>query len=294
MSPSTRAFIEYLEVEKRSSSHTLTAYSNDLEQFEAWCRFQYDLDDIAQSKTSMIRDWMMDMSEEGMEAKSINRKLSSLRSFYKFLLRISEIEKSPMQPIKSMKVPKRIVRAVPENDMEKILDPTIYEEEEDGVRDRLMMLTFYMTGMRRSELIGLKWGDIDWGRKVIKVIGKRNKERYIPVNDNWLHSMEVYRQNDSGENSYIFQSNRGKMLDPKFVYNRVVHYISKVSSVEKKSPHVLRHTFATHLLNMGADLQTIKELLGHSSLAATQVYTHSSIDQIKSVYNDSHPRDRES
>lgn len=294
MSPSTRAFLEYLEVEKRSSTHTLTAYSNDLEQFEAWCRFQYDLSDIALAKTSMIRDWMMDMSEDGMEAKSINRKLSSLRSYYKFLLRVSEIEKSPMQPIKSMKVPKRIVRAVPENDMEKILDPSIYEEEEDGVRDRLMMLTFYITGMRRSELIGLKWGDIDWGRKVIKVIGKRSKERYIPVNDNWLRSMDSYRQKEADDGAYIFQSNRGKMLDPKFVYNRVVHYISKVSSVEKKSPHVLRHTFATHLLNMGADLQTIKELLGHSSLAATQVYTHSSIDQIKSVYNDSHPRDRES
>lgn len=294
MPNSVESFLQYLEVEKRSSSHTVTAYSKDLDQFGKWCLFQFEISDLAKVTPVMVRDWIMQLSEEGLEAKSINRKISSLRSFYRHLVRTSEISSSPMQAIKSLKAPKRVVRAVSEDDMSKLLAKSTYEGEDEPLRDRLMILTFYMTGIRRSELIGLKWTDVDEVGKKIKVLGKRNKERYVPVTEMWLGALDEYRENEvvkRGElATSIFCSNKGEMLGPKLVYNRVVHYISKASSVEKKSPHVLRHTFATHLLNMGAELQTIKELLGHSSLAATQIYTHSSIDQIKSVYNGAHPR----
>lgn len=290
MTPTVESFLSYLEVEKRSSSHTLKAYEHDLEQFEAWCRFQYDLADISNASTDMVRDWIMDMNEEGLGVKTINRRISSLRSFYKFLIRTGDIENSPVQYIKSLKAPKRVVRTVSEDDMEKILSEDLYREEENGSRDRFILMTFYYTGIRRAELVGLKWSDIDEGRMVLKVLGKRQKERVVPIVNEWLEIALNYKRSKEGVSPYIFSNSKGEMLDPKLVYNRVVHYISKVSSIEKKSPHVLRHTFATHLLSMGADLQTIKELLGHSSLAATQVYTHSSIDQIKSVYNNAHPR----
>lgn len=290
MSESKAAFLEFLKVEKRYSSHTLTAYEGDLHQFEYWCRFQYELNSIERATASMIRDWIMDMSEEGIEAKSINRKLSSLRSYYKFLMSVSEIDASPMQSIRSLKTPKRIVRAVPETDIEKLLEKALYAGEDDGIRDRFMITTIYYTGMRRSELINLEWKDIDKTQKKVKVLGKGSKERIIPVTEHWLDMLEEYSRTMGGSEGYLFLSNKGQKLDPKLVYNRVVHYLSKVSSVDKKSPHVLRHTFATHLLNMGVDLQTIKELLGHSSLAATQIYTHSFIENIKSLYNDSHPR----
>lgn len=295
MPTSVESFLEYLEVEKRVSPHTLIAYERDLQQFETWLQDTFDESDAAQARTVMIRDWVMDLSEAGLEPRSVNRKLSSLRSFYKYLLKAGIIEKSPVQAVKSLKVPKRIVRTVDVDDMDEILSPETYREEEEGKRDRFMILTFYMTGVRRSELIQLKWSDVDIASGKIKVLGKRNKERIIPVGKEWLEAMSDYEnhQGQSGvKSNYIFCDSKGEMLNPKLVYDRVVYYISKVSSIEKKSPHVLRHTFATHLLSMGADLQTIKELLGHSSLAATQIYTHSSIDQIKSVYNSAHPRGR--
>lgn len=297
MNSSVESFIRYLEVEKRSSPHTVLAYRNDLDQFGKWLRIHFEVEDLRDVSTVMIRDWIMSLSEEGLEAKSINRKLSGLRSFYRHLIRTSQIDKSPVQAIKSLKTPKRVVRAVSEDDMSRLLDKEIYEGEKEPIRDRFMILTFYYTGIRRIELISLKWTDIDESGMRLKVLGKRNKERYIPVTDNWLRELHEYRRStgDAGQGTvaFVFPNSKGEMLSPKLVYDRVVYYISKVSSVEKKSPHVLRHTFATHLLNMGADLQTIKELLGHSSLAATQIYTHSSIDQIKAVYNDSHPRGRE-
>lgn len=291
------SFIEYLRVEKRSSEHTLLAYQRDLEQFSDYLLSDYEEEDLTEVKTIMIRDWVMMLSESGLESKSINRKISSLRSFYKFALRTGVIKTSPVDSIKSLKVPKRVVRTISEDDMSTVLDPSLYIDENNGERDRMIVLTFYTTGMRRSELINLKWDDIDEEGRKIRVLGKRNKERLIPVSDRWLNEISVWRQKVAevgGNRTFVFADESGNKLDPKVVYDSVVYYLSKVSSAEKRSPHILRHTFATHLLNMGADLQTIKELLGHSSLAATQIYTHSSIDQIKSVYNDSHPRGRES
>ncbi len=291
------SFIEYLRVEKRSSEHTLLAYQRDLEQFSDYLLSDYEEEDLTEVKTIMIRDWVMMLSESGLESKSINRKISSLRSFYKFALRTGVIKTSPVDSIKSLKVPKRVVRTISEDDMSTVLDPSLYIDENNGERDRMIVLTFYTTGMRRSELINLKWDDIDEVGRKIRVLGKRNKERLIPVSDRWLNEISVWRQKVAevgGNRTFVFADESGNKLDPKVVYDSVVYYLSKVSSAEKRSPHILRHTFATHLLNMGADLQTIKELLGHSSLAATQIYTHSSIDQIKSVYNDSHPRGRES
>lgn len=295
MSESVPSFLEYLEVEKRVSPHTLLAYRRDLEQFSDWLEDTYEESDPKNARTVMVRDWVMQLSELGLEARSINRKLSSLRSYYKFLVRIGEVEASPVHAVKSLKVSKRVVRTVDVEDMDRILQPEMYSEEEDGYRDYFILLTFYMTGMRRSELIQLRWSDVDRFKGIVKVLGKRNKERLVPVGEEWLSALSNYEdqlQTSGVKSDYIFSNQRGEMLNPKLVYDRVVYYISKVSSIEKKSPHVLRHTFATHLLSMGADLQTIKELLGHSSLAATQIYTHSSIDQIKSVYNSAHPRGR--
>lgn len=294
MSESVPTFLEYLEVEKRVSPHTLLAYRRDLEQFGDWLQETFE-EDPRDAKTVMVRDWVMELSELGLDPRSINRKLSTLRSFYKFLIRTGDIESSPVQAVKSLKASKRVVRTVDVEDMERILQPEMYSEEEAGARDYFIILSFYMTGMRRSELIQLKWSDVDRFKGIVKVLGKRNKERLIPVGKEWLEALANYEesiQNRRVKSNYIFSDEHGEMLNPKLVYDRVVYYISKVSSIEKKSPHVLRHTFATHLLSMGADLQTIKELLGHSSLAATQIYTHSSIDQIKSVYNSAHPRGR--
>lgn len=294
MSESVPTFLEYLEVEKRVSPHTLLAYRRDLEQFGDWLQETFE-EDPRDAKTVMVRDWVMELSELGLDPRSINRKLSTLRSFYKFLIRTGDIESSPVQAVKSLKASKRIVRTVDVEDMERILQPEMYSEEEAGARDYFIILSFYMTGMRRSELIQLKWSDVDRFKGIVKVLGKRNKERLIPVGKEWLEALANYEEsikNGGVKSNYIFSDKHGEMLNPKLVYDRVVYYISKVSSIEKKSPHVLRHTFATHLLSMGADLQTIKELLGHSSLAATQIYTHSSIDQIKSVYNSAHPRGR--
>ncbi len=293
MPTTLESFIEYLRVEKRSSEHTQLAYERDLNQFQDFALSDYEVDDILNASSVMIRDWVMMLSESGLESKSINRKLSTLRSFYKFAQKAGLITTSPTEALKSLKVPKRVVRTVSEEDMEKVLARELYQNNPDGMRDRMLLLTFYATGMRRSELITLKWSDVDKHNKKLKVLGKRSKERIIPVPIGWVEEAEKWKEHQrqtTGEQMYLFTNDSGEMLDPKLVYDRVVHYISKVSSVDKKSPHILRHTFATHLLNMGADLQTIKELLGHSSLAATQIYTHSSIDQLKSVYNDSHPR----
>lgn len=290
MSDSITTFLTYLEVEKRSSPHTVKAYAADLDQFLKWLRFGYDLEKPEQADPPMIRDWIMDMSEEGLDARTINRKLSSLRTFYTFLVRAGQVSDSPMRSIRSMKTSKRVVRPVEEEAMERLLGRDLYDEEDEPIRDRTIMILFYTTGMRRSELIKMEWRDVDWSGRRLRVLGKRNVERVIPLTDIALEILEEWRRKIGRAEGLIFLSDAGNKLSEKLVYNRVVHYLSKVSSVEKKSPHVLRHTFATHLLNMGADLQTIKELLGHASLAATQIYTQSSIDQIKSVYNDSHPR----
>ncbi|NVK28955.1 MAG: tyrosine-type recombinase/integrase [Flavobacteriia bacterium] len=293
MSETLASFIRYLEIEKRSSEHTLIAYERDLQQFSDWLMDVYEEEDLSAVKSVMIRDWIMNLSEAELDPRSINRKLSTLRSYYKFLVRTQTIEQSPMQSIRSMKTSKRVIRSVDVEDMTRVLEPGMYEGESHPHRDRFLILTFYMTGMRRSELINLKHSDIEVEGRRIKVLGKRNKERIIPVGKEWLLALREYVESGEegvGRGPYVFATKRGEKLDSKLVYDRVVYYLSKVSSIEKKSPHILRHTFATHLLSMGADLQTIKELLGHSSLAATQIYTHSSIDQLKSVYNNAHPR----
>lgn len=293
MSETVASFIRYLEIEKRSSEHTLIAYERDLQQFTDWLQDVYEEENLSVVKPVMIRDWIMNLSEAGVDPRSINRKLSTLRSYYKFLVRTQTIDQSPMQSIRSMKTSKRVIRSVDVEDMMQVLEPSMYVGEAHPQRDRFMIFTFYLTGMRRSELINLKRSDIEIEGSRVKVLGKRNKERIIPVGTEWLLALREYEESGEdgvGKGEYVFSTKDGEKLDSKLVYDRVVYYLSKVSSIEKKSPHILRHTFATHLLSMGADLQTIKELLGHSSLAATQVYTHSSIDQLKSVYNNTHPR----
>jgi len=283
-------FLEHLQVERRLSQHTLTSYSTDLIQF---CTFIEE--GLPQSKTILelnakdIRLWIVDLSNHGIENRSINRKLAALRTFFKYLQRTGKIETNPMVSIKAVKIGKSLPQFIREPEIAKI-DFSEKEESFESLRDELIYSLLYGTGMRLSELINLKVNQIDVYQKQIKVLGKRNKERIIPAPIYLFDLIEKYFQRCPFESEYLLLTDQGKPLYPMMVQRMIKKLLGNVSTLEKLSPHVLRHTYATHLLNKGADLNAIKELLGHANLAATQVYTHNSLEKMKEIYQQAHPK----
>ncbi|MGA0415984.1 MAG: tyrosine-type recombinase/integrase [Flavobacteriaceae bacterium] len=288
------SFLTYLELEKNYAAHTLTAYRNDLENFQAFCLEVFQEEDLGSVSYSLIRSWIVQLLEQGNSTKTINRKISSLRSYYKYLMRSEQIEKSPLDEHRPLKVQKNVQVPFSQKEMHQVLDPNLYPDSPLGTLQRVLITTLYYTGMRRTELIHLLDRDVSLDNRTIKVVGKRNKERLIPVLQSLQKHLLDYRITRADavdtDGRYFFRSIAGKKLSEHFVYETVNTYLNKVSSKAKKSPHMLRHSFATHLLDNGADLNAVKELLGHDSIAATQHYTHSSMREIKAVYQKAHPR----
>lgn len=290
-------FHDYLLLEKNYSQHTVTAYLNDIGSFESFLSNEYDDDNLIAVNYNQIRAWIVSISDDGISNSSINRKISSLKSFYKFLLKTKQIESSPLLKHKALKSPKKIQIPFSEKEVDMVLNQIAYKDGFEGIRDKLIIDLFYTTGIRRTELINLKTSNIDLSNNTIKVLGKRNKERIIPILPIIESQIKKYLYEralvqDVKENEYFFIVLKGVKLNDSFVYRLINHYFSNVSEKVKKSPHILRHTFATHLLNNGADINSVKELLGHSSLASTQVYTHNSLAELQKVYNSAHPRNK--
>ncbi len=291
-----QAFLNYLQYEKRSSANTVEAYRNDLEQFSEFLKNVYDQEDLLAVGAGEIRMWMVQMMEAGLTARSVNRKVSTLRAFYRYHLKMKHITVNPTEAVVGPKIAKRLPQYVEENEMDHLFRADLFADDFEGWRDRLIIELFYVTGMRLSELVNIKRGDINLYDNAVKVLGKRNKERIIPFSPRmseliakYLHFLdEKFPENP--KNSFIFVASNGNKIYPKAVYRIVRKYLDMVTTIDKRSPHVLRHTFATQMLNHGADLNAIKEILGHSSLAATQVYTHNSIEKLKKIYNQAHPR----
>jgi integrase/recombinase XerC len=287
------AFLAYLQFEKRYSMHTITAYSNDLIQFFDFVATQYECMPYDQITGTMVRSWLASMKEEDMTGKTLNRKISSLKSFYKYQIQQGQLTKSPMETVISPKISKRLPSFVAENDMEQLFLNLSFAEGWKGYTEKMVIQLFYATGMRLSELIQCKENQLDVSKKIIKVLGKGNKERILPLSPELALELKKYisqKPEEANGNPYLFVNEKGKALQPKAVYTFVKFYLSQVTTLQKKSPHVLRHSFATHLMNNGADLNAVKELLGHSSLAATQVYTHNTIEKLKEVFSKAHPK----
>lgn len=297
MKSNKEAFRDYLQLEKKYSPHTVSAYLNDILFFETFNKERFEQENIEQVNYNQIRSWIVSLVDDDISNVSVNRKMSSLKAFYKFLLKTKQIEVSPMLKHKALKTPKIVQIPFSEKELTDLMqqfgEPSGFEE----VRDKLIVDLFYTTGMRRAELIHLMKYNVDLSSSVVKVLGKRNKERIIPVLPIITEQFNLYLQErvlveKIVDEDYFFISAKGLKLSESFVYRLINSYFSKVSEKVKKSPHVLRHTFATHLLNNGADLNSVKELLGHSSLASTQVYTHNSLAELKKVYSDAHPRNK--
>ncbi len=288
-------FLDYLKHEKRYSKHTIKSYTNDINQFKSFLELNYELTDEKLVKHTHIRSWMVQLMEENISPRSINRKLSTLRSYFNYLRKLSLIDNNPLLKIISPKVGKRLPEYVKEDQLEQLFDTIDIGDFED-YRNRLIVELIYVTGMRRTELINLKDSDIQKSVGAIKVLGKGNKERIIPLAPQIFDKFERYKDlrsayfEDLSAFPSFFVTNKGKILYPKFVYNVVKKYLSSVTTMKKRSPHILRHSFATHLMNQGADLNAVKELLGHANLAATQVYTHNSIEKLREVYRKAHPK----
>jgi integrase/recombinase XerC len=286
-------FIRYLKFEKRYSVHTQKAYEVDLTQFQGYLEVHYE-SSVLKATDVMIRSWMMFLIESSCSKRSLNRKLSSLRQFYKYAIRNDLIELNPMLRIVSLKTDKKIPAFLSESEMIFLLEKIEYSSDYEGQRDKAILEMFYSTGMRLSELIGLKISDIDFSGMTVKVFGKRAKERIIPMMKSHLIDLNVFldlrEQLPLKSYSNLFLTKSGDILYPKLVYRIVNSYLSQVTGVKQKSPHVLRHAFATHMLNDGADLNAIKEILGHASLSSTQVYTRSSAERLKEIYKQAHPR----
>ncbi|MBS7252390.1 tyrosine-type recombinase/integrase [Flavobacterium branchiicola] len=291
------AFRDYLQLEKKYSDHTVSAYLNDIEFFEEFNKMHFEQDNVEKVSYGQIRSWIVSLVDQNISNVSVNRKMASLKSFYKFLLKTKQIEISPMLKYKALKTPKIVQIPFSEKEltdlMKEVNSPVGFEE----IRDKLIVDLFYTTGMRRAELIHLMIYNVDMSSNVVKILGKRNKERIVPVLPVIIDQFKVYLEERAlieniVDDDYFFISKKGLKMSESFVYRLINSYFSRVSEKVKKSPHVLRHTFATHLLNNGADLNSVKELLGHSSLASTQVYTHNSLAELKKVYGDAHPRNK--
>ena len=285
-------FISYIEAEKRFSPLTVEAYHRDMDQFVAFLKKDFETDDLTQATTLMVKSYVVHMKEEGLENRSINRKLSTLRSFYKYCLRENLIEKSPMTGIKALKQPKTLVKFVTETDINKVS----FGEGDDfsTCRDRLLFELLYQTGMRQAELRGLKDGDVDKMAMQLKIHGKRNKDRFVPLSKEMIVLMTQYQAlrdaTFTTRADRLLLNDKGEEMSPSYVYNKVHHMLEGVTTLKQKSPHVLRHTFATHLLDEGASLVAIQKLLGHQDLATTQIYAHNTIEQLKKIHKQAHPK----
>ena len=297
MQSNQQAFKDYLQMQKNYSLHTVKAYVKDIEEFDSYNKIHFEQDSIDIVGYTQIRSWIVSLVDGNISASSVNRKISSLKSYYKFLLRIKQIEQSPLLKHKALKTPKKIQIPFSEKEVDLVLNQIIYPDGFEGIRDKLIIDMFYTTGIRRAELINLKLSSIDLNSNTLKVIGKRNKERILPLLPIIISQIKMYiiQRNaiqDIKNTEQLFLTQKGVKLNDSLVYRLINMYFSTISEKVKKSPHILRHTFATHLLNNGADLNSVKELLGHSSLASTQVYTHSSLSELKKVYSDAHPRNQ--
>ena len=292
------AFRDYLEKERNYSPHTITAYWADLGAFHDFLLQNFEQEDLLEVNYSQIRSWIVSLVDGGVSNSSVNRKIASLKAFYKFLLRSRQLQVNPLLKHRSLKTPKRLQIPFSEKELNDVLTLLHFPEGFEGLRDKLIIDLFYTTGIRRTELIHLKIPDIDLSNNTLKVLGKRNKERILPILPIISQQFESYlkeraRLEQISDATFFFLTQKGVKLNDSLVYRLINKYFSNVSEKVKKSPHILRHTFATHLLNNGADLNSVKELLGHSSLASTQIYTHNSLAELKKVYGNAHPRNRE-
>lgn len=287
------SFLQYIRTEKRYSRNTVSSYENDLDQFIKWLGANAPDITAVDVTQGEVRAWMVSLIENGCATGTVHRKMSALRSFYRYLRKHGNSSLDPMSGLKLPKKSRQLPVFVAEEALDRLLDDYKFGDNFSGIRDRTIIEFLYLTGMRRSELISLRDEDVDLSSGQVRVTGKRNKQRVIPLAASFLKSLEIYleaRGKTSHAGEWFFVTDKGNKLYDKGVYNIVKRYLSMVTTVEKKSPHVLRHTFATHMLNHGADLNSIKELLGHASLSATQVYTHNTFEQLKKVYNQAHPR----
>ena len=285
-------FLSYLQFEKRYSTHTVNAYQRDLSDFLQYSEVK-DITEFEDLSPAYIRSWIVHLIESGLKNRSVNRKLATLRSFYKWLVKEAIVSTSPMSKVNGPKSEKHLPQFVQESELDLDKMKKLFSDDFDGRRDELMFELFYQTGIRLSELIALKLTDIQTGQ--IKVLGKRNKERIIPISNNLDHQIQQYlrlRENQAPRCLNILILASGKKLYPAFAYRKINSYLGKVTTLDKKSPHVLRHTFATHMLNRGTGLETLKDLLGHANLSATQIYTHNSFAKLNSIYSQAHPRGR--
>jgi integrase/recombinase XerC len=289
------AYINYLSLEKKYSKHTVVAYINDLDAFLFYFKTEFNSEFINDCNYAQIRSWIVVLVDRGLSNRSVNRKLASLKSYYNFLLLSNQIKVSPLLKHKALKTAKKLQVPFSVNEMDSVLVNGAFDESFEGFRDKFMIELFYATGIRKAELIGLSMTDIDFDAKTIKVLGKRNKERIIPLSSGLIGVAKYYLKAReevfvSVGFDYLFLTVKGGKIYNSLVYRVINSYFSIASTKLKKSPHVLRHTFATHLINEGADLNSVKELLGHTSLAATQIYIHNSMAKLKEVYANSHPR----
>jgi integrase/recombinase XerC len=289
------SFLDYLKFQKRYAEHTIISYEHDLISFFDFLHFQFNEYEVKSIKPAYIRSWLADLKSNENSSKTINRKISSLKTFFKYLLRQEEIEVSPMTTIVSPKQSKRLPQFVDKRDTETLFAHVEFTDDWTGKTEKIILSILYNTGIRQAELIGLKEDQIDYSNYAIKVLGKGSKERIIPVSIDLLEDIKNYikaksKVLETPDTVFLLVRENGKKLYPKWVYNMVKKYLSMVTTIDKRSPHILRHTFATHLSNNGADLNAIKELLGHSSLAATQIYTHNTIEKLKDIYKKAHPK----
>lgn len=287
------AFIEYVALEKKYSKHTITAYKNDLITFRDFCAITYNQNEIVSSSYPQVRSWIISLVDLGVSNRTINRKVSSLKSFYKFLQKTKQIDSNPLIKHKSLKVEKRVQNPFSESEINQVINLLEENSDFESVRNKLMVELFYSTGIRRTELININLLSVNISGKLIKVLGKRNKERFVPILPSLIETIKTYlelRKDITTATDLLFITSKGNKIYETLVYRVINSYFSRVTSKDKKSPHLLRHSFASHLLNKGADLNSVKELLGHASLASTQEYTHNSIEEMKKEFNKAHPR----
>lgn len=288
------SFINYLQFEKRYSSHTVIAYKNDLDQFVQYCTELIGAFNINEVDAKLVREWVVSLMGQGLAARSVNRKVTTVKSYFKFLMKEHHVDNNPAANLPLPKIRKKLPNFVEENNLNHLLDDGFFENDFVGIRDKLIISLLYGTGIRLAELMGLKEIDFDKKEYLIRVLGKRNKERIIPYPKGINKLLELYVQVKNvtvgSANERLLVTESGKPVYEKLIYRVVTSNLSKVTLLEKKSPHVLRHTYATHLLNKGADLNAVKELLGHSSLAATQIYTHTTFERLHDIYKQAHPR----
>ncbi|MFL2576725.1 MAG: tyrosine-type recombinase/integrase [Flavobacteriales bacterium] len=282
-------FFSYIKSEKRFSDHTIISYTTDLNQFTKFLKEEYDITDQSKASFKIIRNWVSILVESGLKSNSVNRKISTLKTFYKFLSIYNYSNSNPTLKLLSPKSSKRLPVFVEKENMNHLFDSNFFDNSFCGRRDKLIIELFYFTGMRLSELMNIKISDLDFVNSQIKVLGKSNKERLIPITYNVLNTLSDFKNMFNPKN-FLFSDENGEKLYSKKIYRIVNKYLAKISSMQKKSPHVLRHSFATHMLNNGADINAIKEILGHANLSATQIYTHNSIKKLKNVHKQAHPK----